>query len=548
MSISEFESRLQEQIKSLVAAHLSNFEHEIGSLQQAVEQTVKNSFTRALETATQGLSGLAQDNGISALVNELSGAFEAQVAAAAAAQAKSSTNLSMLKVSINEIQTHKTQADVLSALVSQASSFSPRVALFIVKSGNAVGWMARGFENDQGNEAIRGLAISLQSDTILRTVLSKQVPFAGEPQAQPENSLLFDRFGSGTPARIAGIPLLVRGKAAAVLYADSGSLLGESINLEALEILVNIAGITIELISIRPRTNDIREGVQAAAQTVESIAKTAAPLPTPTPISTPVPAPVPAPIPAPIPTPIPAPMPRTLSTEPTPVSVIPAAVSPSAPPAPKPETPIAPVARPAPAKPVSEPLPAAVESVPVTASYPNLITADARAGMAAPPPPPPPAITDTNPSPISFKVEAVNTEPTPAPQDFFVTTNPPPAVSFSDTGKTPAPPTWQMPVDTPSLNEEEKKLHNDARRFARLLVSEIKLYNEQKVIDGRKNHDLYDRLKEDIDRSRQMYDKRVSALVAAKFDYFYDELVNTLAEGDAVKLGRDCPGPSVQVS
>jgi hypothetical protein len=78
-------------------------------------------------------------------------------------------------------------------------------------------------------------------------------------------------------------------------------------------------------------------------------------------------------------------------------------------------------------------------------------------------------------------------------------------------------------------------------------VSEIKLYNESKVAEGRRNNDLYDRLKEDIDRSRQMYEKRVSPTVAAKFDYFYDELVNTLAEGDKERLGSDFPGPSVQV-
>jgi hypothetical protein len=100
-----------------------------------------------------------------------------------------------------------------------------------------------------------------------------------------------------------------------------------------------------------------------------------------------------------------------------------------------------------------------------------------------------------------------------------------------------------MPTSGP-LGEEEKA-HNDARRFARLLVSEIKLYNEQKVAEGRRGGDLYDRLKEDIDRSRQMYEKRVTPGVATKFDYFYDELVSTLAEGDPSKLGSDCPGPSV---
>lgn len=101
-------------------------------------------------------------------------------------------------------------------------------------------------------------------------------------------------------------------------------------------------------------------------------------------------------------------------------------------------------------------------------------------------------------------------------------------------------------VDLPiEVSEDERRLHNDARRFARLLVSEIKLYNEQKVKEGRDSGDLYDRLREAIDRSREMYDKRVQPPVAAKFDYFHYEIVNTLAEGDANKLGAGYPGPSV---
>src|SRR5207302_5762086 len=81
------------------------------------------------------------------------------------------------------------------------------------------------------------------------------------------------------------------------------------------------------------------------------------------------------------------------------------------------------------------------------------------------------------------------------------------------------------PVDLPiDVAEDERRLHNDARRFARLLVSEIKLYNEKKVDEGRQANDLYERLREAIDRSREMYDKRVQPPVAAKFDYFHYEL------------------------
>jgi hypothetical protein len=92
------------------------------------------------------------------------------------------------------------------------------------------------------------------------------------------------------------------------------------------------------------------------------------------------------------------------------------------------------------------------------------------------------------------------------------------------------------------VSEDDRRYHNEARRFARLLVSEIKLYNEEKVRRGRDEGDLYSRLREDIDRSRQMYDKRVRPEVSSRYDYFHHELVNMLAEGDPHKLGQDYPG------
>jgi hypothetical protein len=126
------------------------------------------------------------------------------------------------------------------------------------------------------------------------------------------------------------------------------------------------------------------------------------------------------------------------------------------------------------------------------------------------------------------------------------------AVETQPEAWTPVPEVVQPQAVSGSLRavppDDEEKLHNDARRFARLLVSEIKLYNEQKVTDGRRNSDLYGRLKDDIERSRQMYEKRVTPAVATKADYFYDELVNTLAEGDVSKLGVDYPGPSVSMA
>ncbi len=72
-----------------------------------------------------------------------------------------------------------------------------------------------------------------------------------------------------------------------------------------------------------------------------------------------------------------------------------------------------------------------------------------------------------------------------------------------------------------------------ARRYARLLVSEIRLYHEADVAEGRERRDLGTRLASEIARARVLYEQRVSPDVRRRNDYFHAELVRTLADGDA---------------
>lgn len=78
---------------------------------------------------------------------------------------------------------------------------------------------------------------------------------------------------------------------------------------------------------------------------------------------------------------------------------------------------------------------------------------------------------------------------------------------------------------------------SSARRYARLLVSEIKLYNESAVRVGRERRDLLTRLRPEIDRARRVYQERVPDWVGARDQLFEQELVHTLAEGDPALLG-----------
>jgi hypothetical protein len=89
-------------------------------------------------------------------------------------------------------------------------------------------------------------------------------------------------------------------------------------------------------------------------------------------------------------------------------------------------------------------------------------------------------------------------------------------------------PAAQSPAAADSQSEEDAS----ARRYARLLVSEIKLYHEKDVADGLRDRDLMARLGGEIARARMTYEERVPQTVRVRADYFQAELVRTLADGD----------------
>jgi hypothetical protein len=425
----ESQVRLRNRIEELVRTRVGLLERDISNLQREVNE----SFNRLLERTDAAGSIEESDESLGQIAAEV----VAQVDQAGAESVRLGADIALLRDSVAELDLQRSQADVLNTLVARAANFAPRLVLFVVKGTNALAWAARGLDDSKGVGQIRGLSISLQADTALRTALNSQQTFYGSPEDQIENELVFSRLGNLHPQRVMAVPLKVRGKCAAVIYADSADRGENATNVEAIELLVQSAGLIVELVSLRARMSE------------------AAPTPAQ-----------------------PSPLPREPEVSPQPSASLegaPAEAEPTVGAAQEPQT--EPPTRPAP-------------SAELQPSTPPAYSAPVEAAWA------------------------------------------PPAAAAPRTG----------PLD------EEEKLHNDARRFARLLVSEIKLYNEQKVVDGRRNNDLYGRLREDIERSRQMYEKRVTPTVASKVDYFYDELVNTLAEGDVSKLGSDYPGPAAVVA
>jgi hypothetical protein len=472
------EDSLRREIESHLDSRLSAVKQEITTLQSLLNESLSSFLERQSDVQMDGSL-------IAAITEHLHAAHERGVefAASESSRAKASSDMAIVKAAIGEINEQKSQAEILKTLVNRASSFAPRVAFFVIKGEHASGWRGRGFEGTVGDDAIQQISFSVNADTVVGSAAKGLATWSGGPGSHSEDHLLTNRLGEEPAQRIVAIPLTVRGRAVAVLYADSAALESESINLEALETLVTVSGMAVELLSASSR------GAAAPKRSVEEA-------------------------------PAPAPVEEQPSYEPA------SEYSPT--PEPEPERTPEPSFSGADTiqsyEPTYEPTPA-YESTPVEpASFVEAVPVEEPAGV--------------------FE------EASAAEEQPVVMGEEPPSWSPAPVEASPAAPSRrrygqdaELPVEV--HGDEERRLHNDARRFARLLISEIKLYNEQKVAEGRSEHDLYDRLKEYIDRSREMYDKRVKGDVANRYDYFHSELVNTLAEGDASKLGANYPGATV---
>lgn len=451
MVSAQLEDSLRRDIESYIEGRLGGIKQEIAALQSQLNESLSQFLDRQAEVQLDGGVGAS-------IVEHLRAAHEEGIdlAASESSRAKASSDVAIIKAAISEIDGQQSQAEILKVLVNRAAAFAPRVAFFVIKGDQAIGWRARGLQGTVGDQAVQQIKFALSADTTVGGASRSGETWSGGPGSHVDDHLIVNHLGDEPPTRIVAVPLVVRSRSVAVLYADSGDLDSEAINLEALETLVHVAGMAVELLVAR--SGAVTQPARADQAPAEARGYT----------------------------------PAVEYDEITPV-----------------------VEESAPA--FTETAPLAVEPEPV----------------AAEPEPVPPVQVGSTPA----------LEPLADP---FAQTSSPAIAETAPPAEAPRRrygADVELPIEV--SNEEERRFHTDARRFARLLVSEIKLYKESQVSEGRSRNDLYDRLRDDIERSREMYDKRVKPEVAQRYDYFHHELVNTLAEGDAAKLGNSYPGTTV---
>jgi len=340
--------------------------------------------------------------------------------------------------SMAEIQLGTSQKEILRALLDASSRHAARVALFVVKGSHATGWQARGFEKC---EVIKDFALDSNAPALIKVLSDRTAAMVPTAEFDAHFNEVFGAPASGE-GRI--LPLILKDKIAALVYADAG-INSTLLDAASLEVIVLATSAWLEVNTLRKQT---QKEPGASAQGAPAV----------------------------------------------------------------------------------EPAPAMND--PFAAHPPAFAMAAAASGSTTNAAGEPSSVEGTSHSepvgiPQTAVVEeqsaaAVALEPLPVGQAEVVASSPTPATSPAASG-----------------SPEDQEAHRKAQRFARLLVDEIKLYNQASVSEGRKNKDLYTRLKDTIDKSRATYQKRYGNTVAASGNYFQHELIRSLAEDDPSVMGSN---------
>ena len=451
-----WEVRLRELLKGILSRRLDPLASELNSLQNALDALRGRLVEEAREVEREAAEAVSAEVRNQREISERSFAGERELLRGEYVRS-ARTERALLNSVIADIDRQRTQAGVLAATILGASGFASRVALFVVRSGSIIGWRGAGFGQGADEASMALLSAPLADRNLLSDAINARQSMLNNGSGDPDYlSFLGVHRISGISS--AAVPLIVRDKPAAILYADTS--LPDGIDVQPLEAIVRVASMAIELLPLRRSTE-------------------------------------------PFTTELPAPKVLTASLDHSSLAVSDdtdaRGTAPLTPPPVHSEVPAEAITR--------EEVPEALE--------PRETQSEKQASASD---------IGSNGHLASTGAASISGEQASIPShDFEPQIEAAPAREFSTADST------------------DPRSHLNARRYARFLIGQIKLYQPSRVAEGCRKGDLYDRLREEIESSRKLYERHVPDPITAEFDYFYHELVINLAEGDATKLGRNFP-------
>jgi len=195
------------------------------------------------------------------LTAQLQSECTAQLDAAVSLARNEATRTTAIKVaealaeSGRRIRTKESVTDIAVELVETAKQFCGRCALFIQKGNAILGFRAQGFGDQKIGTALQQLEVPLaRGSALAKAVATKERVEAngGAEEVSPEIAGLFGLNGEN---RVHLIPVILRDRVLALLYADSGEHKIE-VQSAALEVLTTVTEAWLEAVGTRKKQHE----------------------------------------------------------------------------------------------------------------------------------------------------------------------------------------------------------------------------------------------------------------------------------------------------
>lgn len=156
------------------------------------------------------------------------------------------SSVNKIKVSFTEVAGTE---DIAGILINEVYKIAKRVALFTVKGGKISGWKARGLDVD-------AFEIPSKDSPVLSEVLRTGSNYRGPVMNIKGNEPLVKML-TGTPQDVLVLPINIREKTVALLYADNGNKSVLNANVGFLSMLASMAAISFEILVLKKRIIDL---------------------------------------------------------------------------------------------------------------------------------------------------------------------------------------------------------------------------------------------------------------------------------------------------
>jgi len=177
------------------------------------EETIRSAVEKVLQRQLASL----RESVVQEVLREIAPEASGQIA-------RGTSGTAALQKAVSAVQAGTNQKEILRALLENTVLYSGRAALFVVKNGAATGWQGVAFSN---NDSIKDFSLDISSGLPAAVMRSRS---AESGEVSEFDARFIKQFGAPSDGQAVVLPLLLKDKISALVYADGEQAAGTLIS------------------------------------------------------------------------------------------------------------------------------------------------------------------------------------------------------------------------------------------------------------------------------------------------------------------------------